>query len=992
MRVRTGFSFKSASGHLNEVQARLQAIGWPCLPISDRCSTYAWANWAKAANAAGLPPVYGVELAVVPNSHGKNPPVDFWTFYAKQDVRVLHALVTQATARVIGAEPCLTYAEALAATGCIKIAGERCQLAQVHKKFYGKGKDLYLALSPALPHGLYKSAKSQGWPFIATSSNAYTNAADREFYRVAIGKRAAMQSYPQHILDDDEWRAACAWVDKATLQAALRTRAAAFKVCKATLPRATLLQPKRPTTLRTMCSAGARDLNVDLQDPIYKQRLDRELKMIAEKNFEDYFYIVAELVTWAKQRMVVGPARGSSCGSLVCYLLGITAVDPIPFGLLFERFIDVTRNDLPDIDIDFSDAHRDEVFAHAEELYGAERVARLGTVSHYKARSALNAAAAALRIPSWQVDKVADSMIERTSGDARANEALADTFKATEAGRKLLADWPALTIATRLEGHPTNAGQHAAGLVLTNGAVADYVAIDARTGAAMCDKRDVDTFGLLKIDALGLTQLSVFERTLELIGREPRAGFLEGIPLDDPAAFAVLNKQNFAGVFQFNGIAVQSMAKGVQANHINDIVVMTALGRPGPMGSGGAQHWARRRNKQEQIVYAHPLVEPYLAETLGVITYQEQVMQLGRGIGDLSWGDVTALRKAMSKSMGQDYFDQFGSKWKTAAQAKGMPEATADKFWLELCTFGNWGFNKSHAVAYGLVSYWCLWFKAYYPVEFAAATLDAETDPARQIALLRELKVEGIEYRPVDIHRSTDRWTPIMEGNTSVLVGPLTAIKNIGPAKAKAIMDCRKSNKPLPTALAETLANAKTQIQSLYPVADRIAALYPTLEQLDGQNKLRIKLPSGEDLLMRTKPKNIREVQANGNDHEVMIIGVVNKIAPKDENEAVNVAKRGGIVYDGPHLAVNLFFKDDTDQIFAKINRYDYDELSKDIIERGGLGQAIYAVKGVVPRDFRMIKVRNYKFLGYLEDLNLKPPGGGTTSDDDKKPPPAPGP
>jgi Bacterial DNA polymerase III alpha subunit finger domain len=425
------------------------------------------------------------------------------------------------------------------------------------------------------------------------------------------------------------------------------------------------------------------------------------------------------------------------------------------------------------------------------------------------------------------------------------------------------------------------------------------------------------------------------------------------------------------------------MAKGVQANHINDIVVMTALGRPGPMGSGGAQHWARRRNGQEQVTYAHKLVEPYLAETLGVITYQEQVMQLGRGLGDLSWGDVTALRKAMSKSMGQEYFDQFGTKWKTAAVAKGMPEETANKFWLELCTFGNWGFNKSHAVAYGLVSYWCLWLKAHYSVEFAAATLDAETDPSKQIALLRELKAEGIDYVPVDINLSSDRWTPVTKGNRSVLVGPLTAIKNIGPAKAKAIMACRESKKKLPDGLAETLRNAQTQIQSLYPVADRIAELYPVLNQLDGQTIHQITLPDGGALKVRSKPKRIREVQVNGDEHEVMIIGVVNKIAPKDENEAVNVAKRGGKVYSGPHLAVNLFFKDDTDQIFAKINRFDYDYLSKDIIERGAVRQAIYAVKGTVPRDFRMIKVRNYKFLGML-DTELGQPGGGTTFVDDE--------
>jgi hypothetical protein len=222
MRVHTGFSFKSATGHLNEVQGRLKAIGWPVLPIADRCSTYAWAAWAKAATAAGLPAIYGVELAVVPNHYGTTPPIDHWTFYAKADVRVLHNLVAIATQRIIGAEPCLTYAEALAAKGCVKIAGERCQLAQVQKKFYAKGKDLYLALSPALPRGLVQCSQGEAgnsWPPATTP----TPMPIPQIYRVA------MASGPPCNLPTNTRtrRAACAWfVDHATMQAALRNRAA----------------------------------------------------------------------------------------------------------------------------------------------------------------------------------------------------------------------------------------------------------------------------------------------------------------------------------------------------------------------------------------------------------------------------------------------------------------------------------------------------------------------------------------------------------------------------------------------------------------------------------------------------------------------------------------------------------------------------------------------------------------------------------------------
>jgi DNA polymerase III alpha subunit len=953
MRVRTGYSFHHAAGHLPQVLARLQEMDWGCAPISDRLSAFAFAPWTLLCKEANIRPVYGIELPV---TAGRND-YDHWTFYAIDDITYIYRLIAQATAKPNAAA--LTYAEAIAADGVIKMAGERCQKEGINKK-------VFMPLSPSLPLGQYNAMKKAGCKFMATSDNVYTTEDDKEFYRVALGRRAGVQTYAQHLLTDEAWRKAVTYADRATITAALQARERALAMCRATLPRASLLKPKRPKSLRAMCEAGAKAKNVSLADPTYRSRLDHELQLIAEKKFEDYFYIVAELVQWAKARMIVGPARGSSCGSLVCYLLNITAVDPIPFGLLFERFIDVTRSDLPDIDIDFEDEKRNLVFQHAAELYGAERIARLGNVMHFKARSALKAAATALRIPDFMINKVMDVMIERTSGDARANEALADTFKATDVGRSLRAEYPSLAIAERMEGHPSNAGQHAAGIVLTNEKVADYVAIDRRNGVAMCDKRDVETFGLLKIDALGLTQLGVFGRTMELLGRQPHSGWLESLPLDDQAAFDVLNRGHYAGIFQFNGIAVQSMAKAVHITSINDIIAMTALGRPGPMGSGGAQRWSLRRRGAEAVTYEHPLVQPYLEETLGVITYQEQVMQLGRHIGDLSWKDVTALRKAMSKSMGQDYFDTFGNKWKASAVNKGMPQEIADKFWMDLCTFGNWGFNKSHAVAYGLVSYWCCYLKAHHPLEFAAATLDNEDDPVRQIALLRELKDEGIEYVPVDPARSTDRWQPY-DGNK--LLGPLTAIKGIGPAAVKAVMEARASNKPLKPAMLAKLQTAQTSIGSLYPIADRIA-------ELD--------LPAMNILSQHTP---VKEVQTNGGDYTVLIIGVLKKLAPKDLNEQVNVARRisngwrGKYPDEEPHLACNLFITDDTDQIFCQIGRYQYEQLALPMLETGGVGKAIYAIKGICPADFRMVKVQRVKLLGSMDgtDLTFKPEGGGTS-------------
>lgn len=953
--IRTGYSFKTAVGHLPEVLARIKEVGLPKAPIADRMSTFGFVKWTKLCEGADIKPVYGVELACVPTLGTKRPAADYWCFLAIDDVAALHDLVWKAT-RNPDKEPALTYAQALSAKGVIKISGERLLIDQLPGEHsIGPIRDFYFGLSPATPRGLYNMAKAAGLPMVAMNCNTYTNATDREFYRVTIGWRSSGQSYPQHILSDVEWGEALKrFVPIEERVDAVHTRNQILEQCNATLKKATLLRPEHPKTLRQMCEEGAAELGVDLTDPVYKARLDRELDMISTKQFDDYFYIVADLVQFAKTQMVVGPGRGSSSGSLVCYLLKITTVDPIPFGLLFERFIDITRNDLPDIDIDFSDERRHLVFEYAERKYGAERVARLGTVGTFKPRAALNQVGDQVKVPRWRVEKVFDSLIQRSSGDSRANQQLEDSLNETAAGRELVAAHPEIVIAVRLEAHPSNASQHAAGVLMTERPVREYVAIDARTKAAMCDKKDAEVLNLLKIDALGLKQLSIFERTLELLGKPQRNGWLETIPLDDPAAFEVLNRGHFAGIFQFTGRSLKNLVKQAGVQNFDDMVAITALARPGPMGTGGAGAWARRRAGKEAITYPHPLLQPFLEETMGQMVYQEQIMKVGKDLGDLSWADVTAMRKAMSKSLGAEYFERnFGARWKANVIAKGLPPEIAESFWADLCRFGLYGFNKSHAVAYAIVSYWCCYLKAHHPLEFAAATLDAVDDPEAQLELLRELAVEGVEYQAIDPEHSTAKWTPVYGSNTRKLVGPLTSVKGIGPATVQEILASRAEGKPLRPAVLRKMQNAKTPIDSLFPVADRIRQLIPDMAAAG----------------ILSKPMLVKDVQC-GVQGEVVVIAVVSKIAPRDENEAINVSKRGGRVYtDGMTQSLGMFFKDDTGELYAKIDRRDWQRLdAQAIIDRGRSGTAIYVLKGPVPHDFRMIRITKIKYIGDMDE------------------------
>ncbi len=947
---RTGFSFRLAVGTVDDVIKRLVEIDVGAAPIADRFSTFAYARWSKAAFKAGLKPVFGVELPVILAFGKEEPAIDYWTFLAIDDIAAINELVWEATSNP-GHEHSILMERALSFPGAIKISGPAFQIGEMENA----PKDFYLGLSPATPKSIAREAVRRKIPMIAMSANYYPRKEDREFFRVAMGKNANVQTYPQHILDNAEWQAAMALkdIDADAQKSALDNRKKVLARCKAKLKKAELLSPDKPATLRELCERGAKELNVDLKDQVYAQRLNRELALIAEKKFEDYFYIIADMVNWAKERMVVGPARGSSCGSLVCYLLGITSIDPIPFDLLFERFIDTTRSDLPDIDLDFSDVNRHKVFEYVEDKYGIERVARLGTVGTFMPRSALHQAGIALKIPRFMIEKVLDNIIVRSSGDSRALQQLEDTLKDTEAGRTLLHEFPNVVIAGRMEGHPNVSSQHAAGIVITDGVVRDVVAVDARTKSTMCDKRDAEELNLLKIDALGLTQLSIFERTLSLIGQPPVSGFLEKVPLDDPKAFEVLNKGHFSGVFQFMGGALQSLAKQTTFTHLNDLVAITALARPGPMATGGAGLWVKRKRGLEPVQYAHAMLKPFLEETLGVVVYQEQVMQIAREIGELSWDDVTQLRKAMSKSMGEEFFDRYGDPWKASAIRKGMAPEIANAFWKDLCAFGSWGFNKSHAVAYGTVSYWCCWLKAHYPVEFAAATLDAESDPMKQLQLLRELASEGIGYVPIDPEHSTDKWEPIQLSNGKrILVGPLTNIHGIGPATVRQIVNSRNGGPKLSAPLQKKLAEPRTPIDDLYPVANRVKQLHPDLKAIK----------------IFTTPTPVKEVQTNGTWQEVVVIAVAQRIVPRDRNELVLIARRGGKRRLGPTAYLNIFASDDTDEIMCTINERLFPSVGAAIVERGRPGKSIYAFKGLVPKDFRMIDVKAVKYLGDMDD------------------------
>ena len=970
MIVRTGYSFRKAAGDIDEVISRLVETGATHAAICDTASTFGFLRWQKAAIKAGMTPVFGIELAVSDDRQAKKPSSDAWRFIAKETVQPINILANLATGQ-FRYQPLLSVRQAYDAD-CFKIVGPNPYWMSNHDfDFVKPNDDTFMSLGPSSSKYVVHKALDAGWNFIAVSDNRFPRKEDAGFYEVLCGRNANMQTYDQHIQSFEEWVESVAHLNlpAEVLKSADDNLTYVMKSSTATLQKASLPKVDWPKTLRQLCEEGAKKLNCDLTDPVYKERLDRELEMISSKGFDDYIQIIADIMVFARARMRCGPGRGSSAGSLVCYLTGITTVDPIFHDTIFERFIDVTRADLPDVDLDFSDTNRYMVFDYLKDKYGHDKVAKLGTVAMFQPKSALAEVGSALKIPGWKLDAVAQSLIERSSGDARALDTLEDTIKSMPSGIALLNEFPEAIIATRFEGHPRHAGIHAAGIIVSEKPISEYVAINGLNGAIMADKKDAESgYDFLKIDALGLTQLSVFEDCLKLAGLPQ--DYLEHIPIEDDTAFQILRDGKFSGIFQFEGMALQSIAKQIYVDRFEDLAAITSLARPGPLASGGAHEWVKRRNGVNKIVYDHPLIIPHLEKTFGMIVYQENVLQIGRQVGNLSWEQVTLLRRAMSKTMGVEYMNQFGDEFKKGAEANGITdEAVRNKIWKDLVMFGAYGFNRSHAIAYGLISYQCCYLKAHYPFEFAAATLSHHTDPAKQIIMLREMVAEGYEYVPFDRNVSADKWTvgiindagvlepaenSKMRGANSikrrVLVGPLSNVKGIGPKLSANILSDRNVGVVSPRA-EKIFKSAKTSLDSLFPIRDAFNRLMP-------------------DPMLRnihTKPTQIGNIVSTGRKQDILIFCILTKINPRDENERVIVERRGYEIKDGRTSSLNLQAADDTGQIFCKINRYDYKKFGQDIIDRGGVGKHCYVIKGkTFDGSFLGISVEAVRYIGPL--------------------------
>lgn len=930
---RTEFSYRFAYGPLPKVLAA-GGVG-----IADRNGTWGHVRWAKECKAKGVAPLFGVELAVV--EHAKQPekqPPAWYRFIAKNldGLSELYQLVTLASRGF--------YYHARLERSALNNVTSNLIMVAPGQDWARAPLESYIEMAQNSNESNVVHAIKRGLRPLALVDNRYPDPEHKKAYEIVAGRNKEFGIYPMHMLNESEWEFNTSWARRHHAEALANAEQIYSSSCGLVLPKAQMIKFDSPKTLRELCEEGAVRRNIDLNNAEYAARLERELGMIDLKNFKDYFFVLADMISYAKQHMLVGPARGSSCGSLVCYLLGITDIDPMPFGLLFERFIDITREDLPDIDVDFQDDRREMVFEYLRQKYGAAHVARIGNVNRYKAASALRDVSAALKIPLWEVKAVKNAMLKRSTGDARAQFCIMDTFNDIEVGRELLKKYPQLAVAADLENHASHSGKHAAGTAITQEPISIYCSIDEKLGVAQLDKKDAEDLGILKIDALGLRTLSVIQACLDDIGwtRE----HLLACPFEEKEAFEIINKGKFSGVFQFEGAALQNLCRQMKVENFEDIVSLTALARPGPLVSGGSMDFLNRRTGKEPVKYLHPLAKMATEVTLGCIVYQEQVMQLGREIGSLSWEDVSTLRKAMSKSFGKEYFDKFFEKFWDGAEKNGLTMQEARHVWEHMNTMGSWSFNRSHAVAYGLVSYWCCLLKAHYPLEFAAACLRNARDDEQVVSLLRELVREGFEYKPFDRHRSRENWS-VCDG---VLIGGLSNIKGVGEVMAKEICHRRDEGIVLSNRMEKLLSEGVTPFDLIFAAEDLFGEYYTVPE--------KFKITSGEV----ERINNI--LIANRDRSNVLFLGKLLTKNVRDAREAITVQRGISKSHMGNPLSLNFNVEDDTGFIQCKIGTKDYLRLGVEVVETGILNESWYLIKGRFSVKFNMVfvdKIRKLK-------------------------------
>ncbi len=576
--------------------------------------------------------------------------------------------------------------------------------------------------------------------------------------------------------------------------------------------------------LRVLATEGVKERYGDPLSDEIRERLDYELGVITnpKADYAGYFLITQDFINWAKRKGIpVGPGRGSAAGSIVAYSLGITDVDPLRFDLLFERFLNPDRVSMPDIDIDFCYERRGEVIEYVREKYGRDSVGQIITFGTMKSRAVIRDVGRVLGFLPAETDTLAKLVPNAPNNSLTVEEAaeripeLREAYRSDERVHRLI------DYATTLEGLSRHASVHAAGVVIAPGPLEDYVPVCTQTtrgsGASSGDEATLVTqwdmialeqAGMLKMDFLGLKTLTVIHDAVAWIRqrhgalKHPRTGEeygrIEDVPLDDPDVYDMLARGGTTGVFQFESSLATDKLRAMRSDRFEDLVALNALIRPGPLDTGMTDVFIRRKLGKEPVRFPHPRVETVLEPTYGVITYQEQVMRIAQVLAGFTLAEADVLRKAVGKKDAELIAKEL-EKFRTRAVERGVERRVADEIAEQIATFGRYGFNRSHSVAYALLSYQTAWLKRHYPAEFMAALLssvvDKTEDVVKYIAECRELgryvpeRGDGLQVLPPDVNESSWKFTPVSDREIRFGLG---AVRGLGEAAVHSILAARE--------------------------------------------------------------------------------------------------------------------------------------------------------------------------------------------------------
>ena len=830
--------------------------GAPAVALTDHGTMYGTIEFYKECKKQGIKPLIGVETYFAPNSrHDKITRTDERSSYhllllARNNVGYKNLIKLISIAHLEGFyykpridwEVLSKYSEGLiGSTACLggeipklilsgKIDRARERILEFNELF---GQDnFYLEIMPHFNYEGQKEVNEQmvkfsrelGIPVIATNDIHYLNKEDapaqdillclQNKKKITDTDRMSMGDGDFSYISESQMREAFPDVPEAidnTVKLAERCNVE-IELGEYHLPKFDVPEGfDDKEYLLHLCKEGfvkRYGITYEEADKEKKERMDYEISVINGMGWPAYFLIVADFVTWARtQDIVVGPGRGSAAGSLVCYLLGITNLDPIHYNLIFERFLNPDRISMPDIDLDFADIRREEVIRYVEKKYGKDHVAQIITFGTMAARAAIRDVGRVLDYPYEYCDRISKMIpmfTDLTTAIEKVPE-VRDVYNNEEGAKKIL------DYALKLEGVSRHSSTHACGVLITGEPLTEYAPIQYasssdQTIVSQYSLHPVEDLGLLKMDFLGLKNLTIIESAIKII-KNTRGTVvdIDNIPLDDPAAYELFQKGETTGVFQFESSGMKRYLKELKPSEFEDIIAMVALYRPGPME--WIPDYINGKHGKKKLEYLHPKLEPILKVTYGVAIYQEQVMQMARDLAGFTMAQADVLRKAVGKKIIK-LLEEQKEKFIDGCVKNGISSDLAKTIFSFIEPFAGYGFNRSHVACYAMIGYQTAYLKAHWPTEFMAALLTADQQNTDRVAIeIDECRNMDIEVKQPDINQSYDSFTVVTSGTekneivkidekVNVIRFGLNAIKNVGSHIVDVIIEERKENGP----------------------------------------------------------------------------------------------------------------------------------------------------------------------------------------------------